>query len=65
MPTLKKLRKENSFLSVRNLLADELIINLKFHKIYGTLFEGSELEREFVKLHTRYFNEKHLNKINK
>ena len=58
------LKKQNSFLRVRNLLADELIMNFKLQKLYGNLFEGSELEREFVKLSFRYANEKHLKKIN-
>ena len=55
--------KQLSFLRVRNLLADELILNLRTQKIYGNLFEGSELEKEFIKLETRYKNEKHLNKV--
>jgi len=57
------LKKQNSFLRVRHLLADELIINFRLQKIYGSLFEGSELEKEFCKLETRYRNEKHLKKI--
>jgi hypothetical protein len=57
------LRKQNSFLMVRNLLADELIMNLKIQKVYGSLFEGSDLEREFIKLDSRFKNEKHLKKI--
>ena len=65
MITGKELKeiKETSFLRVRNLLADELILNLKNQKLYGPLFEGSDLEREFIKLDTRYRNEKHLKKI--
>lgn len=60
------LDKENSFLRVRNLLADELIINLKLQKDYDFLnisFEGSQLEKDFIKLDSRWKNIKHLNKI--
>jgi hypothetical protein len=60
----ENLKKQNSFLRVRHLLADELIMNFRLQKIYGSLFEGSELEREFCKLETRYRNETHLKKIN-
>ena len=60
------MQKQNSFMAVRNLLADALILNLKLQKEYDFLkvnFEGSELEKDYVKLHTRYKNEKHLLKI--
>jgi hypothetical protein len=60
---MDKIKKQNTFLRVRNLLADELIINLRIQKIYGSLFEGSQLEREYIKLDTRYRNENHLNKV--
>jgi len=63
-----KIQKENSFIAVRNLLADALILNLKLQKEYYYLkvnFEGSELEREYIKLDSRYKNEKHLLKIRK
>lgn len=60
------MQKQNSFMAVRNLLADALILNLKLQKEYDFLkvnFEGSELEKDYVKLDTRYKNEKHLLKI--
>jgi hypothetical protein len=63
---LLKMQKQNSFMAVRNLLADALILNLKLQKEYDFLkvnFEGSELEKDYVKLDTRYKNEKHLLKI--
>jgi len=66
MATLTKQRKENSFLAVRNLLADALILNLRLQNQYTILnvsFEGSELEKEYVKIDTRYQNEIHLNKL--
>jgi hypothetical protein len=65
---LLKMQKENSFLAVRNLLADALILNIKLQREYDYLnvnFEGSELEKEYVKLDTRYKNEIHLLKIKK
>ncbi len=63
---INKMRKENSFLLVRNLLADALILNLKLQRQYEFLkisFEGSELEKQFIKLETRYRNETHLKRI--
>ena len=65
---LLKIQKENSFMAVRNLLADALILNLKLQREYDYLnvnFEGSELEKEYVKLDSRYKNETHLLKIRK
>ena len=62
------LYKQDSFLRVRGLLADELIFNMQLQRQYNALnisFEGSELEREFVKLESRWRNENHLNKINR
>lgn len=60
---MSKGQKENTFLRVRGLLADELIMNMKIQKVYGYLFEGSQLERDYIKLDTRYRNENHLNKV--
>jgi len=66
MESITKQRKENSFLMVRCLLADEVILNMRMQKHYvsiGVSFEGSQLEKEFIKIDTRYRNENHLNKI--
>jgi hypothetical protein len=63
-----KHEKEMSFMMVRNLLADALILNLKLQKEYDFLnvpFEGSNLEKEYVKLDSRYKNNTHLKIITK
>ena len=65
---LLKIKKQNSFMAVRNLLADALILNLKLQKEYDFLnvpFEGSNLEKEYVKLDSRYKNNTHLKIITK